>query len=115
MDSAYSFIDIIIILSGFYILYIYYLLKVKGEIKETLLLPKDTPIKKCKDKNAYISEMAPKVLVYGIIVVICGLLGLSESQMQLLGKWYLLVLVVFLCATIWFAGQTKKAVKKYWP
>ena len=115
MNSAYSFMDVIIVLSGVYILYNFYLLKFKGEIKESLLLPKDIQVKKCKDKAGYIAEMSPKVLVLGCAVTICGLLGMAETQMQLLGNWYLLVMAVFLAAIIWFVMESRKAVKKYWP
>lgn len=115
MDSMYSMLDVIIVLCGVYILYNFYLLRFKGEIKESLLLPKDIQVKKCKDKAGYIAEMSPKVLLYGIVVVICGILGMTESQMGLLGKLYLVVLAVFVAFTIWFAVQTKKSVKKYWP
>ena len=115
MDTAYSFMDIIIVLSGVYILYNFYLLKFKGEIKETLLLPKDVQVKKCKDKAGYINEMAPKVLVLGIVVTICGFLGMLQTQKQLLGNWYLLVMAVFLAAIVWFVVASKKAVTKYWP
>lgn len=115
MDSAFSFIDIIIVACGVYVLYVFYLLKTKGEIKESLLLPKDFAVNKCKDKAAYIAEISPKVLVYGIIVVLCGVLGLCESRFGLLGNAYFIVLAVFLAVTIWFALEAKKAVKKYWP
>lgn len=115
MASTFSFMDIIIIVCGVYVLYIFYLLKVKGEIRETLLLPKDLPVNKCKDKAAYIAEMSPKVLIYGIVVVLCGVLGLCESRLGLLGNAYLIVLAVFLAVTVWFAVEAKKAVKKYWP
>ncbi len=115
MGSTFSFIDIIIIICGGYVLYVYYLLKMKGEIKESLLLPKDISAAKCKDKTAYIAEISPKVLIYGVAVVIFGILGLSESQWGLLGyNIYLVVLLAFAVATVWFARVSKKAVKKYW-
>lgn len=115
MNSAYSLMDIIIVLSGIYILYNFYLLKFKGEIKESLLLPKDIPVKKCKDKAGYIAEMSPKVLILGIVTTICGLLGVVETQMQLLGNGYLIVMAVLLAVIIWFVLASRKALKKYWP
>ena len=44
MDSMFSLMDLIILGSGAYVLYCYYLLKFKGEIKEGLLLPIRQPI-----------------------------------------------------------------------
>ena len=82
MDSMFSLMDLIILGSGAYVLYCYYLLKFKGEIKEGLLLPKGTNVKKCTDKAAYTREVENKVLVYGIVVLICGGCGVLETQIR---------------------------------
>ncbi|MDO5540983.1 MAG: hypothetical protein Q4F83_13115 [Eubacteriales bacterium] len=115
MDSMFSIMDIIIILSGLYLLYTYYLMKFKGEVKESILLPKDLPLKKCKDISAYISEMSPKVLIYGAVVVLCGVVGLVEDVYHVLGWIYLAAILVFVVVSAWFIVQAKNAVKKYWP
>lgn len=115
MDSMFSLMDLIILGAGAYVIYCYYLLKFKGEIKEGLLLPKGTNVKKCTDKAAYINEVANKVLIYGIVVLICGVFGVVETQTGLLGMWYLLVIAVFLVFTFWFAYIVKKSGEKYWP
>lgn len=110
----FSLVDLIILGSGAYIIYCYYLLKFKGEIKEGLLLPKGTNVKKCTDKAAYIKEVENKILLYGIAVLICGGFGVLETQTGLLGKWYLVVIAVFLAVTVWFAMIVKKSGEKYW-
>ncbi len=115
MDSMFSLMDLIILGSGAYVLYCYYLLKFKGEIKEGLLLPKGTNVKKCTDKAAYTKEVENKILLYGIAVLICGGFGVLETQTGLLGKWYLVVIAVFLAVTFWFAMVVKKSGEKYWP
>ena len=115
MDSMFSLMDLIILGSGAYIIYCYYLLKFKGEIKEGLLLPKGTNVKKCTDKAAYIKEVENKILLYGVAVLICGGFGVLETQTGLLGKWFLVVIAVFLVVTVWFAMVVKKSGEKYWP
>ena len=115
MNSMFSLMDLIILGSGAYVLYCYYLLKFKGEIKEGLLLPKGTNVKKCTDKAAYTKEVENKILLYGIAVLICGGFGVLETQTGLLGKWYLVVIAVFLAVTFWFAMVVKKSGEKYWP
>ena len=114
MGSMITLIDLMFIGCGIYILYVYYSLKFKGEIKETLLLPKGTDPNRCKDKEAYIAEMANTVLIYGIVVLLCGVMCIVEDTYQSLGNYYLLVLVVFVAVTIWFSAKGKKALKKYW-
>ncbi len=109
----YTILDMIIIACGIYVLNGYYQLKTKGIIKEGLLLPKGLPANRCKDKEGYIAEMAPKLLIYGITLLVCGVLGYLQSLFQLFGVLYLLMLAVFLGVTIWFSRQIKKAIMKY--
>lgn len=110
----FSFLDLIILISGIYVLYAFYLLKFKGEIKESLLLPKGLSAKNCKDKAAYIAEVSPKLLLFGIAITICGALGIAEDQWQFLGNYYLIVMAVFLAIIVWFGIVISKAAKKYW-
>jgi uncharacterized membrane protein len=109
----YTILDMIIIACGIYVLNGYYQLKTKGIIKEGLLLPKGFPATRCKDKEGYISEMSPKLLIYGITLLLCGILSYLQNLFQLFGLFYLLMLAVFLGVTIWFTKQTKKAIMKY--
>ena len=74
-----------------------------------------TNVKKCTDKAAYTKEVENKILLYGIAVLICGGFGVLETQTGLLGKWYLVVIAVFLAVTFWFAMVVKKSGEKYWP
>ncbi len=114
MSSMFSLIDLLIVGCGVYVLYVYYCLKFKGEIKEALLLPKGISAGRCKDKEGYIREMSNKVLIFGIVVLACGILCIMEDEYRMLGRFYLLVMLVFAVTTVWFAVQGKKAVKKYW-
>lgn len=109
----YTILDMIIIGCGIYVLYGYYQLKTKGIIKEGLLLPKGLSPKRCKDKDGYIADMAPKLLIYGIIMLVCGVVGYLQSLFQKYDALYLVMLVAFLGVTIWFSKQTKKAIAKY--
>lgn len=109
----YAMLDLLIVACGIYVLYSYYQMKTKGIVKEGLLLPKGLSIKRCRDKDAYIAEMGPKLLMYGISMLLCGIVGMLESMYQMLGLGYLIVLAVFLGVTIWFARQTKKAIAEY--
>ncbi len=108
------FFDGVIIFFGCYIFYIYYLMKVKQDVREGMLLPKGYSFQRCKDKEGYIREMGPKLLVYGAEVLLCGVAGFVEDTYGNLGIVYLVVMVLFVVLTIWFAIQARNAVKKYW-
>lgn len=115
MDSMNSLIDILICFSGLYVLYSYFLMRFKKELKEGILISKNTPIKKCKDKEGYMREIQPKVLIFGLATTLCGVLGMAESRYHFLGMYYLAVIGVFLAVTAWFAFVQKKLTEKYWP
>lgn len=114
MDSMFVLLDAIVLGCGVYILYAYYLMKVKGEVKENLLLNPTTPLKRCKDKKAYMEYMGPRLLALGIGALICGGAGLINDYTNFMGSWYLAITVVFLVLVIWFAVAVKKSVKKFW-
>lgn len=116
MDSGnmFMFMDILVAGCGAYVLYAFYLMKFKGEVKENLLLSQDIKWAKCKDKDGYIAYIAPKLLIMGICTLISGLLGLLNDYTNLFGMGYLIITSIFLAVVIWFAVVIKKAVKKFW-
>lgn len=114
MDSMYLLMDVLVLGAGLYILYAYFLMMKKGEIKENILMSKEINMSQCKDKEGYIKYVAPKLLIFGIGAVICGLLGFINDYTQALGGWYMVVTVLFLVLIIWFAMSTRKAIKIFW-
>ena len=58
MNGMEGIFGIIGIGAGLYSLYAWFQLKFKGIINTSILVPKDTNIKKCKDKEAYRSSRA---------------------------------------------------------
>lgn len=98
---------------GIYCLYGYYMLRFKGEIVQSLFLPKDANVKKCKDLNGYRSEAQAPALVLGIIVLLYGALDLYNTYVQAVG-WMLAVMIVLVIASVcFFAIRIKNLNKKY--
>lgn len=114
MDSMFLLIDVLISGYGIYALYAWFLMVKKGEVKENILFSKTVSFTRCKDKEGYKKFIAPKVLVFGIGTLICGLLGFVSDYTGLLGSLYLIVTVLFLILLAWFTAMTKKAVKIFW-
>lgn len=113
--SLFGFMDVIVLACGVYILYAYYLLVAKNEIKEGVLVAKGTPVKKCKDFEGYKKYMAPKVLVFGISACISGGLGLYQDYVAAINTYlYFGFFALFFAVMIWFLVATKKADKMFW-
>ncbi|MDO4634213.1 MAG: hypothetical protein Q4B01_10185 [Eubacteriales bacterium] len=115
MDSMYSILDILVCVCGLYVLYTWYMMKFQGEIKEMILIPKDVQVKKCKDKAGYIAFISNKLLIYGIAVLVCGVVGIVQDTMGLPLAVYIVVMAAFLAVTVWFSLQAKKGIADFWP
>lgn len=116
MGDTFSLMDIIFVIAGLYVLFMGYQMKFKGEIKVGSLIPREANVKKCRDKEAYIKELFPKTMIYGVLVTIWGIVSLANDKFQFLSNnVYLALVAVFLLLTAWFAYAAKKLYEKYWP
>lgn len=114
-NSMFALMDLIVLGCGVYILYAYYLLVVKNEIKQGVLVPQKTDTKKCKDFEGYKKFMAPKVLIFGISACASGGLGLFQDYVAPVNAYlYFGLFVVFFAVMVWFLMSTKKAEKLFW-
>lgn len=115
METINVVLDILIFCYGLYCLYSCYRMKTKGEVDGNVLLSNNTDMKKCRDKDAYLREMLPKLLLLGVVTVIYGTMGLVDTFVVKLGQAYTIGAVVFLVTLAWFAIMAHKAQEKYFP
>ena len=64
-NSIFGLMDILIIGAGLYIVYAWYLLKFRGEIKEGVLVPQGWA-SRCKDIDGYRNFISNKLLALGL-------------------------------------------------
>ena len=113
-SSMFAFMDLLVIVAGIYVLYSFYLLKFKKEIKQGVLIPKDVNPKSCKDLEGYIGYMGPKTLVLGLAAIASGGVGLyNDLAAPVRGAVYWVVFGLFFAALIWFMYGTRKADKRF--
>lgn len=110
LDGLFGFLAVA---CGLYCIYAYIMMKKTGEINTTILLSKDINVKKCKDKEAYLKEAMPMVLMLGIVAVFYGAVSLFESYIMTIKYLVPISIVIFGGALVWFAVVTTKARKKY--
>lgn len=114
-NSMFALMDIIVLGCGAYILYAYYLLMAKNEIKQGVLVPQKTDVKKCRDMEGYKKFIGPKLLLFGISACISGGLGLYQDYVAPVNTYlYFGLFVLFFAVMIWFLVSTKKAEKLFW-
>lgn len=114
-NSMYGLLDAIIAAGGVYVIYHYILMKSSGALRQNLLLPKDLDVKKCRDVAGYIQYTGTKQLIFGIIALAGGAVGLIQDFTGIIGAVpYLIFVVVFFVFAIWYGMSVKKAVKMFW-
>ena len=113
-NTVFGMLDLIVLGAGIYILYGWFALKTKGDLKSGILLPKNVDPKQCTDLKGYSDYMGPRTLILGIIAVVDGAIGLYQDYVRPINQIvYWVSFSVFLIALIWFAVCSKKALKKY--
>ncbi|QDW73696.1 hypothetical protein FND36_06395 [Lachnospiraceae bacterium KGMB03038] len=98
---------------GLYCLYGYYLLKFKGEISTSILLPKDVNPKKCKDFKGYCKEVQWPLLILGIIATLYGAVDLYNVYIGGADQLFLIMMILLFAALVIYVIMIRKINQKY--
>jgi threonine/homoserine/homoserine lactone efflux protein len=112
MGNTLGFMDILIMLSGAYLIYAAVQMKRTGEISSALV-GKGCDLKKAKDPKGYIEYMSPKSIILGIIVVLSGGADYLNEKYWHISHFNLVICVVILLVIIVYGKITMDAQKKY--
>ena len=116
MNDTFGFMDLIFLAAAIYIGYHWYCLQIRGEIKTGILLNKEVDVEKCLDKQGYIREASPKLLLLAVTALAASVLCLLSSFGVLVVPLAVLigVLALFMIVLIWVGFQGSRLYKKYW-
>lgn len=114
-QSIYAIMDAAIVASGIYVLYMYFTMAKSGKLRQNMLIPQNLDVKKCKDVAGYIQFIGTKQIIFGLVAVISGGIGLLQDFTQLIGAVpYIIVIMIFFVYALWFGLQVKKAGQMFW-
>ena len=114
-DSIYALMDAVILGSGVYIIYLYLVMVKSGKLRKSMLLPQNLDVSKCRDVAGFIRFTGTKQLIFGVIALLCGIIGLVQDFTQKIGAVpYIIVIMLFFVYALWFGLQIKKAGKLFW-
>ena len=114
MQDVTNLIGVLVLFCGIYCLYAAFQMKVRGEINTSLLLTKELMYKTCKDKEAYIQEMFPTLLIFAVATTLCGALDVINSYVVEVSIPYFISLGVFLITFVLFVTKSSILRKKYY-
>ena len=110
----FTLLDFIVVGAGVYILYGWYVLMFKNEIKQGLIVSKAQDPSKCKDVEGFKKYIGPRLLIFGISAILSGGLGLFQAYVTKVPQAvYWVFYFIFLAVVIWFGFASKKAEKMF--
>lgn len=126
MDGMNFYFDFVTILCGGYCLYSAIKLRILGHLfPNQLLIPGDSRPEDCVDEAAYIDYIWIRLLIAGLICVICGVIALLENSWGLISQLLsissaaghtvaLVSVVVSIVAVVWIIVCWLRAKKLFW-
>lgn len=105
--------DLLITLSGAYLVYAAVIMKINGRIVNGIMTGKDADVDKMRDKEGFIGYMFGKLMLLGILTILSGLSSIINTKMG--GPVYisLIGVAVVLVVLILFAVALNKARKRF--
>ncbi len=112
-NQMFGIMDFIMVGAGGYLLYAWYLLKFKNQIKEGVLIQSGSA-KRCKDIEGYKKYIAPKLLLFALCALGSGALGLYSDYVKPVNNYvYLGFTALFFVVLILFVRYIKKAQEMF--
>lgn len=105
--------DLLITLSGAYLVYAAIIMKKDGKIVSSILPGKDVDANKLRDKEGFIKYMFGKLLLLGVLTLAAGIIGMVNTQFG--GPVYISIIgvVIVLAVLIVFSISLTKARKRF--
>lgn len=105
--------DILIALSGVYLIYEAVRMKRTGDITGGVIVSKEVDVNNIRDKEGFIKYMFGKVFAMGILALIVGVVGMINSWLKGPVFLSLIGVLAYLAVLILFAVASVKARKKF--
>lgn len=112
MSNSFGFMDILIVLSGAYLIYSSVQMKRTGEVSSAIV-GNGYDLKKAKDPQGYIDYMYLKSIIMGVVVMAGGGLDYLNDAYWNIPNMNLIVCGVFLVIIVVYGKITMDAQKKY--
>ncbi len=115
MDTAQMFgiVDLFMTGAGIYLLFSWYQLQFRNEIREGVLVQQGMA-KKCKDIEGYKKYIGPKLLLFALCAIAAGGMGLYSDYVRPINTiFYLSLTVVFFIVLVLFVRYSKKAIEMF--
>lgn len=112
--SFLSIFDLIILFYGAFMLFWWVRVKFRGEtFPAKLLLPQDLLLEECRDIPGYNRFIAPRVLIFALLLLLMGCSSLVLGPEKLGAAFFIVYAAFFLLIVLLYMDTGRKA-RKYW-
>ena len=112
-NSMFAIMDFVMVGAGLYLLYAWFLLQFKNEIREGVLVQAGNA-KRCKDIEGYRKYVAPKLLLFALCALASGGIGLYSDFVRPINSYvYLGFTALFFVVLVIFVRYIKKAQEMF--
>ena len=104
-------IDIVIVLFGFYVIYLGVSMHNKGEISDSIMAEEEK--KKIKDVKGFVDYIYPRFVLFGASVSIISAVSLVSDTIVKIPYWTFAQMILFIVVLLFFSQQFKYAKSNF--
>lgn len=109
----YSFIDLLCIIGGGYLVYAGAVMKTQGKIVSNVVMNKGADESALRDKEGFIQYLYLKLIIVGVVVMLAGAANIVNDLTMKSAILATVLNCVFAAAIIVYAVFINKALKKF--
>ncbi len=114
MGSMNTFMDVIVLGCGIYIIWMVYLAKYKGDIKQSLIWRRTTPPDRCRDKAGFAAYLFPRFTLLGILLILSAVLSMVNHSVNFFPQFEIVTFVVTIVVIVLYCVFDSKATKDFY-
>lgn len=108
-----EFLSYIILFGGIYCFYSYYRMRIKGDLNNAIVLPKEAKPKDCTNKEEYIKKTSTPILVLGFVLIAESVLDIYANRTGNLQMVNIAAYFVVVAVLVWVFIVLNKNNKIY--
>ncbi len=114
MNNMNYLFGIVGMVYGAYAIRSWFRLRKTRDIKLSVFYPSNTTvIKRCKDKDGYINETLPKLLIVGFFAELYGAAEIYNALIAPIGTILGVIMILLFVVLVWIMISVKKMNEKY--
>ena len=114
MGSMNTFMDVIVLGCGIYLVWMVYLAKYKGDIRQSLIWRRTTPPERCRDKAGFVAYLFPRFTLLGVLLILASILSMVNNSLEFFSEFEIVTFAVTILVIVLYCVFDAKATKDFY-